>query len=125
MRWITCCACGALCLLLSACATSSAGYIEDAKTFAVTKGSIVSISGLTAESPRRFSDGVAVTVNKPGGQVVIKLGQQTQTIPVSPGWVLIFGTKEDYVLQPYQPPEPAAEPEKDEAPKKDATPEKT
>ncbi len=126
MRLITYSFVSVLGLILSSCATSSSTFVEEAKTFAITRGSIVSVRNLTSDAHKRLSDGVAITVTGTECEVDMKLAAQTQTIALAPGWILIYSADQDYVLQPYQPPKPAkAEtPQKADTPAKAAAPPK-
>jgi hypothetical protein len=85
---------------LGACTTTSSSFVEDRSGVAVIKGRIVQVENLSAGNIRRFDDGIAVTVNRPGCKVSIAFSDtQTKVMELGPGAIIVYGGETDYVVR--------------------------
>jgi hypothetical protein len=90
-----------LAVCLSACAASSASYVdkETSQGAMVTRGRVTKIENLNSDSLQSLSDGSAITVSKPGCRVTIEFaGKQSQVLELPAGARLVCAGDSDYVL---------------------------
>ena len=94
-------ACSTVMLLLPACGTSSAAYVDRSLGYAVTKGEVAQVKNLSSESSETLSDGVAIVVSGDNCEVTMKFGDNYQPIRVGPQSIVVYGEQMDYILEPY------------------------
>jgi len=93
--------CPLLALLLSSCGTTSAKYADGALGYAVTRGKLVQVRNLDSAGRKQLADGVAVVVSGENCEVTMQFGDRSQVIKLVPKSVIVYGGKQDYILQPY------------------------
>ena len=85
---------------LSACTTTSGSFVEERTGVAVIRGRITQVENLSAGKIRRFNDGIAVTINRPGCRVTMSFSEtQKKVMELGPGAILVYGGDTDYVLR--------------------------
>lgn len=89
------------CAILSACSTSSKVYVEESKTYSVTRGRVLRIEGLTSDKVEALSDGVAITLGSTPCRMTLSFDEKRQkTLDLKQGHIVVFGPEVDYVMQP-------------------------
>jgi hypothetical protein len=84
----------------AACSSTSRTFVDGISGYSVVRGRITEIDNLSAENKAVFSDGLAVTVTKPGCKVSITFpDKQTKVVDVEPGMILVHGYAEDFLLR--------------------------
>ena len=84
----------------AACASTSKTFVDGVSGYSVVRGRITEIVNLSAEQKAVFSDGLAVTVSKPGCKVSITFpDKQTKVVDLEPGMILVHGFAEDFILR--------------------------
>jgi hypothetical protein len=85
---------------LASCGSTSRTFVDGVSGYSVVRGRITEIENLSAEHKALFSDGLAVTVTKPGCKVSFLFpDKQTKVIDLEPGMILVHGYAEDFVLR--------------------------
>lgn len=85
---------------LAACGSTSRTFVDGISGYSIVRGRITEIDNLSAEHKAVFSDGLAVTVTKPGCKVSITFpDKQTKVMDLEPGMILVHGYAEDFVLR--------------------------
>ncbi len=94
-------ACLLLSLLLSSCGTTSTQYVDGTLGYAVTRGRLVEVKHLDSTDRKHLADGVAVVVSGEDCEVTMQFGNRAQVIKLVPKSIIVYGEKQDYILQPY------------------------
>ncbi len=85
---------------LMACSTTSRTYVDGISGYSVVRGRITEIDNLSADQKAIFSDGLAVTVTKPGCKISFTFpDKQTKVVDLEPGMILVHGYAEDFILR--------------------------
>lgn len=84
----------------AACTSTTRSYVDSVSGYSVVRGRVTEIENLSANHKMSFSDGLAVTVTKPGCRISITFpDRQKKVIDLEPGMILVHGYEEDYVLR--------------------------
>lgn len=84
----------------AACSTTSRSFVESMSGYSVVRGRITEIENLSADLKVSFSDGLAVTVTKPGCKISMTFpDNQTKILDLDPGMIVVHGYADDFVLR--------------------------
>ena len=84
----------------AACSSTSQSFVDSMSGYSVVRGRITEIENLSADVKVSFSDGLAVTVTKPGCRVSMTFpDNQTKILDLDPGMIVVHGYAHDFVLR--------------------------
>ena len=88
------------CATFVSCSTSSQSYVEEISGYAVTRGRIQRVEDLHTDQMQPLTDGVAITVSRPGCRVSMLFdNDETRVIETDRGAIIVYGYANDYVLR--------------------------
>lgn len=84
----------------AACSSTSQAFVDSMSGYSVVRGRITEIENLSADVKVSFSDGLAVTVTKPGCRISMTFpDNQTKILDLDPGMIVVHGYADDFVLR--------------------------
>ena len=89
-----------LALSLSSCRTNSQKYAAEMLGYSSSRGQVTYFENLASNEMMRLSDGIAIKLNQDGCRVTMEFGENMHIFEVGPGCIIVFGGREDFLLEP-------------------------
>ena len=87
-------------LCTAGCATTTRDFVDEAVGRAVLRGAVLELQSVSASTKKHYADGVSLEVTADGGRVTMRFGEQTRTIDLVRGAIVVLGEEVDAVILP-------------------------